>query len=130
MSRLVDISEETSTYKQEKKNLMFTREFLNLPNNHSTASIVFRADVDKEFKDNKLTDTYLNSSFQISDCSNKINLEFSVDTKESFENSLFKLDTLLNGIRKFRSAIVKAREIKIEYEKNTKKLQKPKNINA
>jgi hypothetical protein len=42
---------------------------------------------------------------QIADCVNTINLEFSVDSGELRENSLFKIDTLLGALQRFRDGI-------------------------
>jgi hypothetical protein len=42
---------------------------------------------------------------QIADCVNTINLEFSLETAELRENSLFKVDTLLDALRHFRAGL-------------------------
>jgi len=42
---------------------------------------------------------------QVADCTNMINLEFSLDTAELRENSLFKVDTLLGAVGRFRGAL-------------------------
>ena len=42
---------------------------------------------------------------QIADCTNTINLEFSLDTAQLRENSLFKVDTLLDALRRFRDGL-------------------------
>ena len=42
---------------------------------------------------------------QIADCVNTINLEFSLETAELRENSLFKVDTLLGALRHFRAGL-------------------------
>jgi hypothetical protein len=42
---------------------------------------------------------------QIADCSNTINLEFSVETPEYRDNSLYKLDTLIGALERFRDAL-------------------------
>lgn len=118
--------EDKSVYRTEEKKLLSVREFLNLPYNYSTAAIVLKAVLTKEFKDDKLINVWLDNSFSLSDCNNQINLAFSINDKESFDNSIFKVDTLLDSIRKFKSALIKAREAKLEVEKNNKKLNKPK----
>jgi hypothetical protein len=50
----------------------------------------------------------------IADCSNVIHLEFSVETPEYRENSLFKADTLIGALHRFRDAL--AAEVDL-YEK-------------
>ena len=42
---------------------------------------------------------------QIGDCVNQINLEFSFETDVLRENSLFKIDTLLAALHRFRDAL-------------------------
>ena len=42
---------------------------------------------------------------QIADCTNTINLEFSLQTAELRDNSLFKVDTLLGALHRFRDGL-------------------------
>ena len=42
---------------------------------------------------------------RIADCANTINLEFSLATPELRANSLFKADTLLGALQRFRDAL-------------------------
>ena len=42
---------------------------------------------------------------QIADCTNTINLEFSLETEQLRENSLFKVDTLLGALHRFRDGL-------------------------
>jgi hypothetical protein len=42
---------------------------------------------------------------QIADCSNTINLEFSVASAALRENSLFKIDTLIDALKRFRRGL-------------------------
>jgi hypothetical protein len=42
---------------------------------------------------------------RITDCSNEIYLEFSVDSAELRENSLHKIDTLIAALERFRSGL-------------------------
>ena len=44
----------------------------------------------------------LRLTLRIADCANTINLEFSLDSPELRENSLFKIDTLLDALHRFR----------------------------
>jgi hypothetical protein len=48
---------------------------------------------------------------QIADCVNTINLEFSVASAELRENSLFKIDTLLGALQRFRDGLAAEAEI-------------------
>ncbi len=42
---------------------------------------------------------------RIADCTNTINLEFSLETAQLRENSLFKVDTLLCALHRFRDGL-------------------------
>ena len=42
---------------------------------------------------------------QIADCMNTINLEFSLETAQLRENALFKVDTLLGALERFRDGL-------------------------
>ena len=48
---------------------------------------------------------------QIADCTNTINLEFSLDTAQLRENSLFKVDTLLDALNRFRDGLAAEAEL-------------------
>jgi hypothetical protein len=48
---------------------------------------------------------------QIADCTNTINLEFSLDSPRYRENSLFKVDTLLGALHRFRDALAAEAEL-------------------
>jgi hypothetical protein len=49
---------------------------------------------------------------QISDCVNEINLEFSVSSNDSRENSLHKIDTLLDALAQFRAGLAAEAELR------------------
>jgi hypothetical protein len=69
---------------------------LNLPGYHSTAAIsAVVTDHDPMYQ-----------SVQLSDCSRQINLEFGLHSAGDFENSVYKIDTLIDCLRKFRTAYV------------------------
>ena len=48
---------------------------------------------------------------EIADCSNAINLEFSVVSAQLRENSLFKIDTLIGALQRFRDGLVVEAEL-------------------
>jgi hypothetical protein len=48
---------------------------------------------------------------QIADCENTITLEFSLETAELRENSLFKIDTLLRALHRFRDGLAAEAEL-------------------
>jgi hypothetical protein len=48
---------------------------------------------------------------QIADCTNTINLEFSLETAQLRANSLFKVDTLLGALHRFRDGLAAEAEL-------------------
>ena len=48
----------------------------------------------------------------IADCVNEVHLEFSVDTAELRENSLYKIDTLIAALARFRSGLAAEAELR------------------
>ena len=48
---------------------------------------------------------------QIADCTNTINLEFSLETPQQRENSLFEVDALLGALHRFRDGLVAEAEL-------------------
>ena len=48
---------------------------------------------------------------QIADCSNTINLEFTLETEQERENALFKTETLLRALHQFRDGLVAESEL-------------------
>jgi hypothetical protein len=93
------------------------RRFLNLPGFHGNAYVV--AYVEDTSDRVPEYDPYCDDDCQqcphnfeprmileIADCSDRINLEFDVDTEAGRANSLHKLDTLIAALRVFRAGIV------------------------
>jgi hypothetical protein len=54
---------------------------------------------------------------QIADCTNTINLEFSLDSAQLRENSLFKVDTLLGALHRFRDGLATEAELAEQRER-------------
>jgi hypothetical protein len=53
---------------------------------------------------------------RIADCTNVINLEFSVKSSAERKNSLFKIDTLLGALERFRDALRAEAALRAERE--------------
>ena len=51
-------------------------------------------------------------TLRIADCVNEINLEFSVDTTELRENSLYKIETLIAALERFRAGLAAEAELR------------------
>jgi hypothetical protein len=49
---------------------------------------------------------------RIADCVNEINLEFSVDSAELRENSLYKIETLIAALERFRAGLTAEAELR------------------
>jgi hypothetical protein len=54
---------------------------------------------------------------QISDCINEINLEFSVSSYEVRENSLHKIETLIDALVQFRAGLAAEAELRARRER-------------
>jgi hypothetical protein len=93
------------------------RRFLNLPGFHGSSYVV--AYVEDTRERGLECDPYCDADcpecphnfeprmiLEIADCTDRISLEFDVDTEAGRANSLHKLDTLLAALRVFREGIV------------------------
>ena len=49
---------------------------------------------------------------RIADCVNQVNLEFSVDTADARENSLYKIETLIAALEHFRAGLAAEAELR------------------
>ena len=49
---------------------------------------------------------------RITDCVNKVNLEFSVDSAERRENSIHKIETLITALERFRDGLAAEAELR------------------
>lgn len=46
-----------------------------------------------------------------------------VDTEDDLENSLHKVDVIVNNLKEFREALIKVRKLYVEHEEKVKKEQ-------
>jgi len=77
---------------------------LNLPGFHGDAFVrVFVEDTSRRNRRRGISVPKLR--LRIADCTNVINLEFSVESSADRMNSLFKIDTLLGAIDRFRDGL-------------------------
>ena len=92
------------------------RWFLNLPGFHGGAYVVAYVEDTSEcgprpnpYCDDDCSDCPENFEprmiLEIADCSERVNLEFDVDSEEARANSLHKLDTLIAALRVFRTGV-------------------------
>jgi hypothetical protein len=86
------------------------RDFLNLPGHHTNAAITV---IVEDTADKKLEfDKYVNKydlepkvQFSISNCDRSLDWEIDWGTSEERENSLHKLDVMIDALQKFRDGV-------------------------
>lgn len=85
------------------------RALLNLPGYHSTAAIVAEVDNTSQRVITDEDDGYRlkpEITCKITDCDSAVNIEFDVDTANQLENSLFKLDTMIEVLSSMREGLI------------------------
>lgn len=122
------ISHESRETKSDTFNVVFERRFLNKENFHSFAAIIGKIKIEKYYNDKNLLNSYYVTRYvSISDCSEKISLELNVETEEEYNNTLYKLDTLIDVFSKLKAGIISTRELVKELDKEvvkTRELEK------
>jgi hypothetical protein len=83
------------------------RQFLNRPGHHGKAAIIASVEDTSRLNPEELRyprppAIYLN----ISDCSRHVTLSFDVNTREEQANAMYKINTLLSTLVRFRDALV------------------------
>jgi hypothetical protein len=63
-------------------------------------------------------------NFEIADCSNRINLEFALDSELDVENSLHKVDTLTAALAEFRTGLVEEARLYRERQPDVERLNR------
>lgn len=110
------------------------REFLNKPGFHSGSNIY--CSISQEFYSSKCDSKYpdyLEVEFNIFDCSRAITLTFDTDNKEDRENSIYKVNTMIDVLTKFRDGMItefKAWEEIERLKEEEKKLKKDKDTDS
>lgn len=83
----------------DKKPVFYVREFLNREREHSSAHIIFEI----PSLDSRKKDTYPEeATLVIADCSRSISLDLGWYDEKEFQNSLDKLDLLVDNLIRFR----------------------------
>ena len=110
------------------------RRFLNLPGFHGGAYVVAYVE-DTSARELTKRDpfdfegnTYVNPQpriiLEIADCSQRINLEFEVDSELDVENSLHKVDTLAAALAEFRGGLIEEARLYREREAEVERLNR------
>ena len=110
------------------------RRFLNLPGFHGGADVVACVEdtsgreVTKRDPFGYEGSRYVNPQpriiLEIADCSNRINLEFELDSELDVENSLHKVDTLAAALAEFRAGLVEEARLYREREPEVERLNR------
>lgn len=79
----------------------YRREFLNLEGHHSHAHIIAASPKDRAY-----------GSVSLMDCSEVINLSLEWRDEDEYENTLHKLDTLIDILKDFKKSIQKSYKAK------------------
>ena len=90
------------------------RTLLNLPDFDGGAHVRVYVEDTSNRKRRRLPPPRL--KLRITDCVNKVNLEFSVDSAEQRENSLHKIETLIVALERFRAGLAAEAELRATRE--------------
>lgn len=77
---------------------------LNLPGHHSTAAIV--AEITDTGSGRRPGNGYPGIVLQISDCARAVSIDLNIHGETPFENSLYKVDTMIEHLRALRRGMV------------------------
>jgi len=109
------------------------RRFLNLPGFHGGAYVVAYVE-DSSGRELTKRDSfgyegsrYVNPQpriLEIADCSNRINLEFEIDSEHDVENSLHKVDVLIAALAEFRGGLGEEARLYREREPDVDRLNR------
>lgn len=104
------------------------KKFLNGVKFHSVAAISYRFNVERDSYSGK--HCYAWGDMSISDCSRTITLDLGMDNQEEYENSLAKINALLETVKQAKKDIIAAKKrkdsVQKRLEKNKKKEKKKK----
>lgn len=114
----------TRTEKKKKKYKFSFNGMLNRVGHQSTAAISGSVLVTKRKRADGSLYVYSDVDFQISDCSRTIGLDFNIDSKNEFENSISKCNILINSLVEYKKALQEARDRYTKWSKESKEIDK------
>lgn len=82
---------------------------LNKPGFNATAAVSYTLKLSKNTSNT--THVYDDGVIIISDCSKVISLDFSFSDEEEFDNSIFKIDTMIEVLNNFKRDLIQARDL-------------------
>jgi hypothetical protein len=110
------------------------RRFLNLPGFHGGAYVVAYVEdtsprkIAKRDLFGNTSSRYVNPRprviLEIADCSERVNLEFEIDSDLNTENSLHKLDSLIEALNELRSGLLEEADLYRERDPEVKRLNR------
>jgi len=113
---------------ERKEKVIFNkREFINKPGHHSMAHII--ASIVKSNHGNENIeegDSWVEIDLSLADCSRTINLSIDYGNKEERDNSLYKVDVLINTLTDFRSALEKELKYQARMERRRNRIKEEK----
>lgn len=95
--------------KHSDRSVFYLRKFLNKPRYHAGAYLL--ASITREEyrnKDGETTEIYYSTDLRISDCDRIVSLSLDDGDRADRANTMHKLDTLIDGLVRFRAALAKA----------------------
>jgi hypothetical protein len=112
----------------KKEDVIFDRkEFLNLAGHNGQANIVAIITKDRWGNDDNKLNRSVDIKLDFADCTRVVNLDFDVDGDYARENSINKVDVLLDVLNDFRKALIKECKIQARLEaKRAKRAKKEK----
>jgi len=102
----------------EKENIFCRRDFINKEFHHSDASICSEVSLHLENNGKSLWEDL---TLKIRDCDKVVYLQISVEDESSFENSLFKIDTMVSHLQDLKVGLISARERRKELNETVNK---------
>jgi hypothetical protein len=99
----------------EQKDRLYIREFLNQPGFHSTG-FIYAVVEDTETDDARWGASV---SLTLGDCSKQVSFAFDMDDARGRENTIYKVDLILDTLTRFKEALVP--EIKLAEEREAKR---------
>lgn len=112
-------------FKDKSKFLFKTRNFLN-KDEESLSAIKSSVEISTFRKDLAKKDLYDDAyvDFSISDCNKTIHLDFGIDSEKEFDNSIYKINTIISTLTNLKDSLIEAKEIIREGEKVREQIDK------
>lgn len=101
------------------KNRAFLNKDFETSTNANIGYLIQVSSWDKKLKKEKLVD-FSDITFVISNCDRTMHLHFDIDSEKAMDNSIHKLDTIIDMCRNMKKDLKKARKLIIKGQKRKK----------